>query len=137
MRFKLVLKALFIGMISTSVAAATDSTAMLAFYEISAEVNGSSSLIRTSKPIEFGKPVTHEFGEYQLSMLFVLAQLDEFTLEASLNAIAPSTNEIVYTMLSESFIGKISTPESFGQSEFTIEEGEISISIVLRLSIIE
>ncbi|MFT7471711.1 MAG: hypothetical protein ACI8XU_001607 [Kiritimatiellia bacterium] len=66
--------------------------------------------IRTSKPIEFGKPITHEFGEYQLSMLFEPAQSDEFTLAASLNAIAPSTNAIVYTMLSESFIGKISTP---------------------------
>jgi hypothetical protein len=40
-------------------------------------------------------------------------------------------------MLSESLVGKISTPRSFGQSEFTIEEGEISISIVLRLSVIE
>jgi len=124
-------------MISTSVAAATDSTAMLAFYEISAEVNGSSSLIRTSKPIEFGKPVTHEFGEYQLSMLFEPTESEKFTLAVSLNAIAPSTNAIVTTMLSESFIGKISTPGSFGQSEFTIEEGEISISIVLRLSVIE
>jgi hypothetical protein len=137
MRFKLVLKALFIAMVSTSVSASTDSTAMLAFYEISAEVNGSSSQIRTSKPIEFGKPITHEFGEYQLSMLFEPAESDEFTLAASLNAIVPSTNAIVYTMLSESFVGKISTPRSFGQSEFTIEEGEISISIVLRLPVIE
>ena len=137
MRFELLLKALFIGMISTSAAAATDSTAMLAFYEISAEVNWSSSQVRTSKPIEFGKPLTHEFGEYQLSMLFEPTEADEFTLAASLNAIALSTNAIVYTMLSESLVGKISTPRSFGQSEFTIEEGEISISIVLRLSVIE
>ena len=137
MKIQLVLRALFIAMISTSVAAATDSTAMLAFYEISAKVNGSSSLIRTSKPIEFGKPITHEFGEYQLAMLFEPTELEDFTLAASLNAITPSTNAIIYTMLSESFIGKISTPESFSQSEFTIDEGEISISIVLRLSQIE
>jgi len=106
-------------MISTSIAAAPDSTTMLAFYEISAEVNGSSSLIRTSKSIEFGKPITHEFGEYQLSILFKPTETGEFTLAASLNPIAPSTNAIVATMLSESFIG------------------EISISIVLRLSVIE
>ena len=137
MRFKLVLKALFIAMVSTSVSGATDSTAMLALYEISAEVNASSSQIWTSTPIEFGKPITYEFGEYQLSMLFEPTEADEFTLAASLNAIALSTNAIVYTMLSESLVGKISTPRSFGQSEFTIEEGEISISIVLRLSVIE
>ena len=70
-------------------------------------------------------------------MLFEPTEADEFTLAASFNAIALSTNAIVYMMLSESLVGKISTPRSFGQSEFTIEEGEISISIVLRLSVIE
>ena len=70
-------------------------------------------------------------------MLFEPTEADEFTLAASLNPIAPSTNAIVATMLSESLVGKISTPRPFGQSEFTIEEGEISISIVLRLSVIE
>ena len=47
-------------MIFTSAATTNDSTAMRAFYE----VNGSSCLIRTSKPIEFGKPITHDFGKY-------------------------------------------------------------------------
>jgi len=47
-------------MISTPAPATTDSTAMREFYE----VNGSSCLIRTSKPIEFGKPITHGFGKY-------------------------------------------------------------------------
>lgn len=87
--------------------------------------------------VVLGKENNYEFGEYQLSMLFEPTEADEFTLAASLNAIALSTNAIVYTMLSESLVGKISTPRSFGQSEFTIEEGEISISIVLRLSVIE
>jgi hypothetical protein len=47
-------------MISTPAPATTDSTAMRAFYE----VNRSSCLIRTPKPIEFGKPITHDFGKY-------------------------------------------------------------------------
>ena len=62
---------------------------------------------------------------------------DKFTLAASLNAISPTSNTVVYTMLSESFEGQISTPTVFGQSEYTIEENEISISIVLRLSQVE
>lgn len=131
-----VLKTIIIAMLSTSFAAA-DTTAMLAFYEIDAEVNGNRSLIRTSKPVEFGMPITHEFGEYQIAMLIEPAASKHFTLEASLNSISPSTNTIIYTMLSESFSGKISTSKAFGQSEYTIQENGISISIVLRLSQIE
>jgi len=66
-------------------------------------------------------------------MLFEPMEIDEFTLVASLNyGIIPFTNAIMYTLLPE-----ISTTRSFGQSDFTIEEGEISVSVVLRLSIIE
>ena len=66
-------------------------------------------------------------------MLFEPMEIDEFTLVASLNyVIIPFTNAIMYTLLPE-----ISTPRSFGQSDFTIKEGEISVSVVLRLSIIE
>ena len=110
---------------------------MLAFYEIKAEVQGNSSVARTSKPVEFGTPISHEFGEYQLSMLFSPAETDNFTLEASLNSIVPSTKAIVYTMLSESFTGQISSPGKFSQSEFTLNENGVSISIVIRLSLIE
>lgn len=133
MNFKLVLEIIIAAMISTSIAAA-DSPAMLAFYEISADVNGNRSLVRTSKPVEFGTPINHEFGEYQLSLVFEPAESDQFTLAATLNSISPSSSTLNYTMLRESFSGLISTADTFGQSEFTIEEDEISISIVLRLS---
>ena len=116
------------------VAAENAAAELLAFYEISAEVNGSSSVIRTSKPIEFGTPVTHEFGEYQIHMVFAPAEEKQFTVATSLNAIRPTNNEVVYTLVSDVFEGKISTQQEFGQSSLTIEEEPVSISIVLRLS---
>lgn len=137
MNRQLALTSFITVLISTFSASAVDAAAMLAFYEIKAEVNGNSSVIRTSKPVEFGTAITHEFGEYQLSMLFELAEADQFTLTASLNSIAPSTNSIIYTVLSESFSGQISTAQNFGQSAYTIEENEISISITLSLSQID
>lgn len=123
-------------MISTSSAAAEPAT-MLAFYEISADVNGNRSLVRTSKPVKFGAPIEHEFGEYQLSFVFEAAESDQFTLAATLNSISPASSALKYTMLTESFSGQISTKDAFAQSAFTIEQDEISISIVLRLSEIE
>lgn len=117
-----------------SIAIAASNETLRVFYEISAEVEGNSSLIRTSKNVAFGTPVNHEFGEYQLSLLFEPGEPEHYTLKTSLNAISPTTKSIVYTMLSESFSGRISSQSDFSQSEFTIEESGINISIVLRLS---
>ncbi len=125
------LTSLFILQIAASEIIAAE---LLAFYEVSAEVNGNSTVVRTSKPVEFGVPVTHEFGEYQIHMVFEPAEEKQFTVAASLNSIRPSTNELVYTMFSDSFEGQISSSQQFGQSTFTIEEGNINVSIVLRLT---
>lgn len=110
---------------------------VLAYYEITAEVEGNSTVIRTSKPVEFGTPITHEFGEYQIHMVFEPSEASDFILTFSLNAITPTTNALVYTMLSDSFQGQINSGRISGQSAFTIAEGEIDISIVLRLTRIQ
>lgn len=136
MDIKLALKIFLAAIISTSSAAAEPAT-FLTFYEISADVNGNRSLVRTSKPVEFGTPLEHDFGEYQLSLVFDLSESDQFTLVAALNSITPLSGALNYTILTESFSGQISTAEAFAQSEFTIEQDEISISIVLRLIEIE
>lgn len=136
MNFKFVMKIVLAAIFSTSSVAAEPAT-MLAFYEISADVNGNRSLVRTSKPVEFGVPIKHKFGEYQLSFVFELAESDQFTLAATLNSISPASSALKYTMLTESFSGQISTKDAFAQSAFTIEQDDISISIALRLSAIE
>jgi len=40
-------------------------------------------------------------------------------------------------MLSESFSGQVSSPGKFSQYEFTLNENGVSISIVIRLSLID
>lgn len=114
-------------------AASAQDQSLQVFYEIKAAVDGNTNVARTSKRVEFGTAMTHEFGEYQLSLLFEAAEPQHYVLTATLNSIVPSSKQLNFTILSEKFEGRISTPQEFSQSEFSIKEGVVDLSIVLRL----
>lgn len=105
-----------------------------AFYGIEANVGLHSSVIRTSSVITFGTAINHQFGEYQLSLLFEADETEQYTLVVSLNLHSQGSSIIGTTILRDVFTGRVSTRDDVSQSVFTIDEENLDISIAVRLS---
>lgn len=124
-------------MLLTLLASQASAENLRAYYEIKAEfASGNSSSARTSTTVVFGTPIIHEFGDYQLSLLFEPNQDEpgQYSLEISLKFVPRARNSISSTVVSRSFAGRISNQLDFSQSEFTIDEAGTNLSIVIRLS---
>ena len=137
---RIILASIFTLMLISHAGLAADDN-LRAYYEYKIEVAGNISTSRTSSKVVFGTPVKHEFGKYQLSLLFEPTEegAGEYMLEISLNLLPLSAtqNIIGQSIVTSSFTGRVATQSDFSQSEFNIDEGGVSLSLVIRLSEID